>query len=419
MPAGRSLRQRIRHVRLGPQRPGARLGQPARTLERRRGDLLAFTYTVGGAGVGAGWLADPRAVANRAGMAGLLAFVAVAAAVMFLLRHRLPVWVGDVAIVGSLALIGLGNLFLRLHTSPPLLMPYYVWVGFTCPMWFPRRRALVYAFLTALASGVVVMVARTDDALALWLSTMATLIVAFVAVSFLAGAVVRHERLAAIGEMASALSHDLRTPLTSVSNSLFLIRVGIGEEAAGRLERHFEMADRQVARAVAIAQHLVDFVKPHEPQLERVDLAQLIAEALEALPPPGGVEVSVTNSPDAVTAYVDSGQITQVVSNLVSNSYDAMPGGGSLHVAASTEGPLAVITVADTGPGLDKAVAEQAFEPFFTTKHSGTGLGLAIVRRLIEGHGGTVSIETRVGSGTKFTVRIPVAPEDREPASGL
>jgi signal transduction histidine kinase len=397
---------------MGQRRFGqGRLGQPARIMEQRRGELLALTYLAGDIGVVTGWAANPQAVANRAAMAVLVTFVFLAAIVMWVLRHRLPVWVGDVAIVGSLVLIDLANFFLFLHVYPALLMPYYVWVGFTAPMWFPWRRAATYVLLSALASGLVVIVADTGSALALWLVTMATMAVAFMIVSFLARALVRQERLAAIGEMASAMSHDLRTPLAAVTNSLFLLRRGIGEEEASRLQRHFDMAENQMARAVSISEHLVAYVRPHPPTLAPVDLDQLVATVIESLPAPDGVDVHVTGAP--VTVIADGGQLGQVVTNLMANAYEAIPDGGTVRVGVSAHNGAAVVTVEDTGPGLDRAVAERAFEPFYTTKASGTGLGLAIVGRLVEAHGGTVTVDSKPGQATRFTVRVPLVPSKR------
>jgi signal transduction histidine kinase len=391
--------------------PAVRLGQPAHVMERRRGELLALTYLLGDVGVLGAWAANPHDVTNEAGVVTLVTFVFVAAATMFVLRHKLPVWVGDLAILGSLVLIDLANLFTRLDVYPAVLMPYYIWVGFTSPLWFPRRRAILYIALTAAASGLVVIIGHSDAAVAVWLVTMITLVVAFIIVSFLTDALARSERLAAVGEMASAVSHDLRTPLTAVTNALYLIQKGITDEQAVELKRHFDMADNQIAKAAAIAQHLVDFVRPHEPRLEDVDLAQLVADVIEAVPPPAAVTVSVDCAPARLAA--DNAQLTQVVTNLVTNAYEAMGDGGALRLTVRTDAMAAVITVADSGPGLDKDVVDMMFEPFFTTKHSGTGLGLAIVRRMTEAHGGTVTVDSRPGHGTRFVIRLPLVAPNR------
>src|SRR6202035_4808697 len=120
---------------------------------------------------------------------------------------------GDLAVVGSLVLIDLGLFFTKLHVHPGLLSPFFVWVGFASPLWFPRRRAIFYAFLAGVASGIVVIVASSAEAAAGWVITMATLVVAFCITSFLTDALVKRERLGVVGEMASVVGHDLRNAL--------------------------------------------------------------------------------------------------------------------------------------------------------------------------------------------------------------
>jgi signal transduction histidine kinase len=106
----------------------------------------------------------------------------------------------------------------------------------------------------------------------------------------------------------------------------------------------------------------------------------------------------------------DSKQVAQILTNLVDNAIQAMPDGGSLHISARTDGDTAVITVQDSGEGVDPDLVERFFEPFFTTRSDGTGLGLAIVRRLTEGHGGQISIENATSGGAIVTVRLPIEP---------
>ncbi len=105
----------------------------------------------------------------------------------------------------------------------------------------------------------------------------------------------------------------------------------------------------------------------------------------------------------------DSDQVTQVLANLIVNGFQAMPDGGTLRIQASTQNGHVVIDVADSGSGVDAAAMERVFDPFFTTKASGTGLGLAIVSRIVEAHGGDVSMRNGQGGGAVVTVRLPVA----------
>ena len=112
----------------------------------------------------------------------------------------------------------------------------------------------------------------------------------------------------------------------------------------------------------------------------------------------------------SIELHADSKQIAQILTNLVDNAYQAMPDGGTLRIAARTEGDTAIITVEDSGEGVDPELVERFFEPFFTTRSEGTGLGLAIVHRLIEAHGGEISIQNGPSGGAVVTLRLPIEP---------
>jgi signal transduction histidine kinase len=373
----------------------------------RRNDLLAITYGLGAFAVLIAWLVYPHAVGNEAELATVLAVAVALSILLHVLRDRLPVWGGDAAILGSLVLIDLGLFGTKLHVYPMLLGPFYVWVGFVSPLWFSRRRAVLYCLLAVLASSIVVAVSDTAAALAGWVITMATLLVAFLITDFLTAALVRRERLAVVGEMASVVGHDLRNPLGAVSNTLFLLRHGLGDAVNEEQARQFSTAEREIAKATAILEHLGDFVRPAHPDARPVSVRDLVTEVTEVSPARDGVEL-VTDIED-ITVMVDRGHLAQVLTNLVTNAYDSLDGHGRLRVAARMKGEVAILTVQDDGPGMEKSVAERVFEPFFTTKSRGTGLGLAIVRRLVESNGGSVSLETAPGEGATFVIELPIA----------
>jgi signal transduction histidine kinase len=216
---------------------------------------------------------------------------------------------------------------------------------------------------------------------------------------------VRSERLSALGEMASVVGHELRNPLTAVTNALFLLRRGLDERTLKNVERHIDMAEREATKAATLAEDLNSFVRPRRAVMTSMDVAEVVEEVVEASPPPDGVHLDVRTSPTAVVA--DRGQLAEVLTNLVTNAYQAVDDEGSVTVSARTNGTAAVIVVEDTGPGFEKSDGERVFEPFFTTKPTGTGLGLAIVRRLVEAHGGEISIENGNSRGARVTVKIP------------
>jgi signal transduction histidine kinase len=217
----------------------------------------------------------------------------------------------------------------------------------------------------------------------------------------------RSERLSALGEMASTIGHELRNPLAAVINAHFMVRHTLGTTIDPDVDRHLDMAERQTTRAATLADNLTAFVRQRDPHPVPIDLSAVVDEVLEATPAPSGIEV-VVDVP-ALELRADSDQFTQVLANLIVNGYQAMPDGGILRIAASTEKGHVVLTVADSGSGVDPGSLDRIFDPFFTTKASGTGLGLAIVARIVDAHGGDVSMSNGPQGGAVVTVRLPRA----------
>lgn len=223
-------------------------------------------------------------------------------------------------------------------------------------------------------------------------------------------ALVRGERLTAVGELATVVSHELRNPLAAVLNALFLIRNEVPEPASELLTRNLSMAEREAQKAARLADDLTAFVRPRETVRSSVEAAELVEEVLSASPPPAGVELVANAEP--VHFYADRGQMAEILTNLVANAYQAVSSGGIVRVTSGPDGEGALLVVEDNGPGIAPAAADRVFEPFFTTKAKGTGLGLAIVRGLVISHGGEITWENLAGGGVRFTVRLPRGHED-------
>jgi signal transduction histidine kinase len=219
---------------------------------------------------------------------------------------------------------------------------------------------------------------------------------------------VRQERLAAVGELASTVGHELRNPLAVIMNVLYLLETGAQSEGNEPMLRHVSTAKRETSAATLIVSDLLDYSASREPMLGPVQVADLIDEALSVVPPPTGVEITRQYAPE-ITITADRDQIRQAVLNLITNGYDAMTDGGTLTVSATAEEGSAQITVTDTGMGMDEETRESIFAPFFTTKARGIGLGLAVTRRVIEAHSGTITVQSIPSVGTSFTITLPVA----------
>jgi signal transduction histidine kinase len=220
---------------------------------------------------------------------------------------------------------------------------------------------------------------------------------------------IRQERLAAVGQLASTVGHELRNPLGVVMNVLYLMEAGAGDDPNGPIRRHIATAKREISAATLIVSDLLDYSAGRQPILAPVQVSGLVAEALSVAPPPNGVQVVQQGEPQ-VTIDADHDQIRQALLNLITNGYDAMPGGGTLTVTAAAGPDSVEITVTDTGSGMDEDTREAIFTPFFTKKASGIGLGLAVTKRIIEAHHGTITVTSAPSAGSSFTISVPAAP---------
>jgi signal transduction histidine kinase len=226
---------------------------------------------------------------------------------------------------------------------------------------------------------------------------------------------VRQERLAAIGQLASTIGHELRNPLGVLSNAVYLLRGDIGDQPSEAAARHLATAEREVSAATVIVSDLLEFARQRDPVIGDVDVSALVNEVISVLPPPTGVELA-SEVQDGVTVRADRDQLRQLMLNLVSNAYQSMPEGGQMTVGAMSGGGVVRLWVTDTGDGITNDVRKRLFEPFFTTKARGVGLGLAVCSRVVEAHHGEINVDSIAGEGSTFRVTLPVVVAPRQPA---
>lgn len=227
----------------------------------------------------------------------------------------------------------------------------------------------------------------------------------------------RAERLAAVGQLAAGVAHEIRNPLTS---AVLLIETARKDPAAGGLtDEDLDLIEAELHRVERTLQTFLDYARP--PQLRRTatDLASVARDAVglaRGRIEQQGVVVRLDAPPDGCQLDADPDQFRQVVLNLVLNALDAMPDGGTLGLAVRPAGAdnAVELAVTDTGPGIAPDLLPRLFEPFATGKETGLGLGLVVSKRIVEDHGGTIRGANPPGGGARFTVRLPSAgPADR------
>ena len=228
------------------------------------------------------------------------------------------------------------------------------------------------------------------------------------------------DRLAALGEMAAAIAHEVKNPLAGI------------EVMAGILKRQLPASEdaqtiladiiKEAKMANSIVLEVLEFVRPIRLQVERMSLKDVISDAIamaesHAHAHKGEVRVEVALPDDLSPMQADPHQLRQIFTNLLINAFEALGGKGDVRIAATMlaaedesgdQGPMVQLEVSDTGPGVPPEVMDRIFSPFFTTKPRGSGLGLAIVRKIVDAHDGRIDVSARPGGGTVFRVTLPV-----------
>jgi PAS domain S-box-containing protein len=234
-------------------------------------------------------------------------------------------------------------------------------------------------------------------------------------------ALLKSERLAAIGGAAAMVGHDLRNPLQGMTGAIYVAKKLIEHpEAEGRKEviELLDTLDSQVRYMDKIVSDLQSYAAPISPAPSETDMPELIKSVISYVRIPENVATEVTISKELKRAIVDPVLFRRVVTNLILNAVQAMPNGGNLTVSANKEQDSVTITVEDTGEGIPKENMDKLFNPFFTTKSKGQGLGLAVCRRLVEAQNGAITVKSELGKGSSFTASLPIRSTiTREPTS--
>lgn len=218
------------------------------------------------------------------------------------------------------------------------------------------------------------------------------------------------ERLAAIGELAGMVGHDLRNPLSAIKNAVYYLKLKQDDINDKNRKTMFEVIDNAIRHADKIIVDLQEYSRAMQMTFVSSSLRDCLNDALSLIQLPKNIKI-IDQVTEAPIIKMDKTKISRVFLNLVKNAIDAMPNGGTLQIKSNHLGDKVEITFADTGCGIPKELLPKLFTPLVTTKAQGMGFGLAICKRIIDAHGGNIAVESHVGKGTTFTLTLPIEPE--------
>ncbi len=222
-------------------------------------------------------------------------------------------------------------------------------------------------------------------------------------------AVRRAEKLAAVGQLASGIAHEIRNPLASMSGSIQVLRDELDLNQENK--RLMDIILRESERLNGLITEFLNYARPYKPERAEVDFSGIMSETLDVFEKGVSQGHGITIQREVlpgIKVYGEQERLREVMWNLFNNAVQSMPGGGRFTVSLKAGDGVAVAAVRDSGEGIEEKDIGRVFEPFFTTKTCGTGLGLATVYRIVEAHEGEIRVESEKGKGTVFTVTLPL-----------
>ena len=223
----------------------------------------------------------------------------------------------------------------------------------------------------------------------------------------------RAERLAAIGQLAGQVGHDLRNPLTGILGAVYYLKK-TNPNLDEKCRKMLEIIEKDAKYANKIIEDLLEFSREYvHLNLKLTSIRELVENALTKVTVPNNIKiVNLTSSKHKVK--IDPDRILRVFVNLITNAIDAMPNGGTLRIWSRISDGYVKVFFKDSGTGIPEENLDKIWGPLFTTKAKGMGLGLSICKRIVEAHGGKITVKSKVGAGTTFTVIIPLKPKLKE-----
>ncbi len=224
------------------------------------------------------------------------------------------------------------------------------------------------------------------------------------------------EQYAEIAQLAGGLAHEIRNPLSTMCLNLDLLAEDFQEPENPRERRILQKIDRirrETQRLQSILEDFLRFARVQDLKFERADLNAIVDDLRDFCEPQAAtrdIVIRAHYADDLPLVPLDVDLFKQALLNLILNAEHALPDGGELILTTRREGPWCVLDVTDTGCGMTEEVLSRVFDAFYSTRHGGSGLGLPTTRKIVEAHGGTIGVQSVVGKGSQFTVRLRTAP---------
>ncbi|MCU0864880.1 MAG: ATP-binding protein [Planctomycetes bacterium] len=231
---------------------------------------------------------------------------------------------------------------------------------------------------------------------------------------------IRTQRLAQLGTLLAGFAHEVRNPLSTIGLNLQLVLEDFREPETTRdkrTQKRLATVESEVRRLQKILEEFLSFARTPEPKQVPVPLNERLQAVVEFHEPElrdAGLSLRYYPGHDVGTVPADWDHLQAAIVNLLRNAKEATPRGGLVMVSTVREGDAVLIRVTDSGAGIPPELQPRVFEPYFSTKKSGTGLGLPTVRRVAEEHGGALLLQSEVGKGTQFTLRLPAPRSDAD-----
>jgi sensor domain CHASE-containing protein len=226
------------------------------------------------------------------------------------------------------------------------------------------------------------------------------------------------EHLAAIGQVAAMVGHDLRNPLTGIIGATYYLKTKLEAKMDARAKEMVETIEMAIAHSDEIITNLLQYAGEMKLDISETETRSILNEAFSHVKVPSNVRV-LDKTQEKQRIKCDQEKMKTAFAKIVENAFDAMPNGGTLTVKSTKAKEGVTVSFSDTGVGIPSDVMTKFWSPFFTTKARGMGLGLTICKRIVEAHGGTISAESSVGKGSTFTITIPPDPRIKQEDSEI